>query len=369
MPDKKTITIDCRMIDNSGIGTYLKNILNYAVSESKYKWVLLGKQNKIKEHVKGEYQIVEVCSKIYSIREQFEMLRKIPKSELLWCPHYNIPLFYKDRMVVTIHDICHLALPEYFPGYIKQVYAKQLIGSAVRKSEAVITDSKFTASEIQKYFRFDRAKLKIIPLGVGNAYNTDSSGDTLFLKKHGIQNPYILYVGNIKPHKNISRYIKALGLIKKKNKNLSFVFVGKKEGFISGMEDLEQELEHAGIEDTVFIDERLTDIQLKTVYQEALCLAFPSMYEGFGLPPLEAMACGCPVVVSKAASLPEVCGDAAVYIDPYSVESIAEGINTVLLDENLRAELRLKGIKRARMFEWQDTAKKFIEIFQEAIDK
>lgn len=368
--NKYKIVIDARMVESSGIGTYLQYHLRFMIDDLRFKTILIGNKRRLEEIFKGKgVEIINCDSKIYSIEEQIDLITDIPECDLFWAPHYNIPLFYRGKMIVTIHDICHVAMPEFFPGFLRQKYAKYVIGKAIKKSCVILTDSEFTLSELQKHFQVDKNKVKVIKLGVSNIYNNEKSADWKILEEHKISNPYLLYVGNIKPHKNIERLIKAFGIINKKIPvKMDFVFVGKKEGFITGVDGLEEILGKEELNNVYFIDKQIDENNLKILYQNASCFAFPSLYEGFGLPPLEAMACGCPVVASKAASLPEVCGDAAYYVDPYDVNSIADGIYNVLIDDRLRNTLIQKGLERAKLFDWKKTAEQTMEVIEETLN-
>jgi glycosyltransferase involved in cell wall biosynthesis len=369
------IVVDARMIDSSGIGVYIRNILQFMIDkfmadDLQYKLILLGNKRKIQEYFGDKIDVIECNSKIYSIREQIELPLKIPNCDLFWSPHYNIPIFYRGKIALTIHDICHIAKPEFFPGFLKQIYAKSIIKMAIKKAKVILTPSEFTLSELQKYFKIDEKKVNVIKNGVSNKYDNKRSNDKSILEKNNINNPYILYVGNIKPHKNIERLIKSYGILNKKLLiKVDYVFVGRKEGFISKVYGLEQIIREQGLNNIYFIDREMKEDDLKILYQNASCFVFPSLYEGFGLPPLEAMACGCPTVVSKVASLPEVCGDASYYVDPYDIESIADGIYKVLTDENLRNSLIKKGLERVKLFSWEKTAKETLKVIEEVLKR
>jgi glycosyltransferase involved in cell wall biosynthesis len=164
------------------------------------------------------------------------------------------------------------------------------------------------------------------------------------------EKPFLLYVGNVKPHKNLSGLIRAFALIADQT-NHDLLIVGKKEGFITG--DETSSVEGAKLEGRVRFTGHVSDASLRQYVAHAEVLVFPSLYEGFGLPPLEAMAAGCPVIASGVASLPEICGDAALYCNPYQPRDIASKILELLADDELRRALKLKGSARARKFTWE----------------
>ncbi len=183
-------------------------------------------------------------------------------------------------------------------------------------------------------------------------------------KRYGLGN-YLLYIGDMRPYKNLERSLEAFARLNLTD--LSFVIGGKKDPhFYPG---IEKKVDRLLLKDKVIFLGYVPEEDLPHLYSEAAAFVFPSLYEGFGLPPLEAMACGCPVVASNAGSLPEVCGDAVRYVDPYDVESIARGIHEVLTDEVMRQNLRAKGLERAKLFSWERAAKEHLKIFEECLSK
>lgn len=214
--------------------------------------------------------------------------------------------------------------------------------------------------EFQKFVNGNQNNIYTVYNGVNNFWREFRDKDSNDLK------PYIVYVGNVKPHKNLISLVKAFEKVKNEIPH-NLVIIGKKEGFITGDQEVIKYAEKLQdrIKFTGFVDNET----LQGYIANAQALVFPSLYEGFGLPPLEAMACGCPVIVSNVASLPEVCGDAALYVDPYSPEDIAEKIKLLLSDDKLREELRRKGLERATMFSWEKCAQETIKVIEEVLAK
>jgi glycosyltransferase involved in cell wall biosynthesis len=347
------VIIDTRMINASGIGRYIKGILPFLIEKSEV--ILLGYTEELKNlPFSEEVQLIDMKSKIYSIREQIELSFKIPKCDIFWSPHYNIPVLpirAKKRMV-TIHDVYHLAF-QHTLSLPQRIYAKFMINQALKRSDIVLTVSEFSKQEIIKYTGTLK-DIKVIYNGIEPYWYAKQP---LPLSE---RDNYILYVGNVKPHKNLVRALKAFSLIK--DTNIKFKIVGKREGFITVDKEVEKIAQKLGnrVEFTGYV----SDDELVELYRKAKIFLFPSLYEGFGLPPLEAMACGTPVVVSNTASLPEVCGDAAYYVNPYDVNDIAEGIEIVLNDDKLQKELIQKGLKMVKLFSWERSAKKIINIIK-----
>lgn len=342
------ITIDARWLDTSGMGTYLRNILPGVVAAFPEKeFCLLGDKTALSTldvANRSNVRLVVAKASMYSLAEQLELARKIPKeTRLFWATHYNIPLLYRGKMLVTVYDLFHLAMPDLVGGLHKRLYAKIMFGALRRRAAAVITISRFSKNELIRFTGESAQPIYPIHLGVADAwFHIPPSA-------RSYPNKYILYVGNVKPHKNLSALVKAFGSICDKIPH-DLVIVGKKEGFITGDEVVAKEAERLGgrVQFTGYVG----DEKLRQYFAHAEALVFPSLYEGFGLPPLEAMAAGCPVLVSTAASLPEICGDAAVYCDPYRPEDIASKLLGLLMDGELREELRRKGYERARTFTW-----------------
>ncbi len=314
------LCIDARMAFSSGVGTYIRELLSYF---DKMRVTLL-----VGEPIVCPYEQIYFPAPIYSFKEQMLFPIKIPPCDLFWSPHYNVPLFpiRAKKRVVTIHDACHLVY-----GSLKQkAYARVVMGRAVQRSDRIITVSNFSASEIFRFF--GKREIDTIPIGVNRE----------FFQRRELRESkrFVLFVGNQKTHKNLEKLKEAVA--KAAIPDLELVMVGR------------------GTEKGLVAEE-----DLPLLYSTAEALIFPSLYEGFGLPPLEAMACGCPTIVSKCASMPEVCGDASLYFDPNQVDEMAEAIRKVVLDLDLRKELIEKGYERVKLFSWKGCAEKHIRLFEE----
>jgi len=357
------ITIDVRMFLSSGIGSYLKNLLPLIIENlSNISFSLLGQESVLSKAGILDYSNVDHIPfnvPIYSIKEQLVITRLIPKNtDLFWSPHYNIPLMYKGKLFVTVHDLNHLALTQ--PGFdwAKKKYAKYLFKKILQKADRIITVSNFSRSEYIKYFGLEKDFEKIVAVHNGLLIN-EVIGDNNPHKK-----PYVLTVGNVKPHKNLVRLLNAFNKIKDLIPHTLFI-VGKKSGFISGDENLIKKVDAFG--ERVIMTGFLSDEELQNYYSHAEAFVFPSLYEGFGFPPLEAMAVGTPVVASNAASIPEVCGDAALYFDPYDINDMARKILQIIQDKSLKNEYIYRGKLQVARYSWEDTAKQIIYIIKKII--
>ena len=258
--------------------------------------------------------------------------------------------FLQKKQIITVHDL----IPLLFPRYHKKqyFYFRYMLLLMLRNSAKIVTGSNHTKHLIMKFYKIPEEKILVIPYGINDFLLNQTP-------KHKKQS-YILYVGRLSPTKNIAGLVKAFELLLDEyDLEIKLKLTGNEQKLSFRIsERIRDKVEFVGYPD---------DDQLVDLYRNAQLLVFPSFYEGFGLPPLEAMACGCPAIVSNVASLPEVCGDAAYYVDPYNIESIAEGIYRVLTDEPLRRSLIAKGLARAKLFSWEKSAQGHIKLFEEVL--
>lgn len=366
---QKTIVIDVRMLNNSGIGVYIEYLVGGLISAKNYNIILIGAEKDIeaKFNKNAIYKIIDVNLPIYSLKEQFYLPFLIPMCDIFWSPHYNIPLLpiLAKKRIVTIHDTYHLAYSKTL-NVFKVLYAKVLLNSAVRLSEIVLTDSEFSKSEIIKFTNSRADKISILYVGIdADRFIKVLSNNTKIVAAQKLHLPdkFVLFVGNVKPNKNLTKLLEAFLTIVRDHPELNLVIVGKKEGFITGDKEVYKLIEQNKLlKSHVHFTGYVSVNDLPLIYNLATLLVFPSIYEGFGLPPLEAMACECPVVASSVASMPEVCGNAAHYINPFDTDSISRGINLVVSNEKIRLNLIELGKARAKEFNWPSIITRFISI-------
>lgn len=369
-PKLSTLVIDARLIKASGIGVYLKNIIPSLLDD--FKITLLGDiEQLMQEEWSRRTQIISCQAPIYSIKEQLALRNKIPTCDLLWSPHYNIPLLpiKAKKRVVTIHDVYHLAYKHTLTSPQK-LYSKLLLNAAVRVSDKIITVSNFSKSEIIKYTNARQELVHVVHNGVDRNRFANSNRKELseaakmqfpFLKKK-----FILFVGNVKPHKNLLTLLHAFNSLQEEFLDYYLVIVGKREGFITGDTQIAALIEQQEfLQKRVIFTGHVPDEILPSLYRAASLFVFPSFYEGFGLPPLEAMASGCPVVASCAASIPEICGDAAEYFDPHDPIALANTIYRVLNSVKVQEKLIENGSKQIRNFTWSKAAEKHLFLLKE----
>lgn len=359
---KYDLVVDARMINSSGIGMYLKNVLPAVVKE--FDTVLLGNAQELSvfHWAKGS-RIIEFTAPIYSIKEQFLYPFVVPRTTVLWCPHFNAPLFpvSTKHILTTIHDVNHLANKGHM-SILKRYYARILYSSALKRSKRIITVSHFSKSEIMRYLKADEKKIIPVYNGVDHE-NFARIRDSVL---ENVPDKYILFVGNVKPHKNLIVLLKAyLELPNSLKETYKLVILGKKKGFITPDQGIIKFIEENDLMKHLFFTGYIKDNQVPPLYRNASLFVFPSFYEGFGLPLLEAMVCGVPVISSNATSLPEVGGDAVLYFDPRDQQALAHKIMLFLLNEDLRANFMERGEKRVEDFSWAVAQNEHLRIIRE----
>jgi glycosyltransferase involved in cell wall biosynthesis len=354
------IAIDARKWRDYGIGTYVRNLVRRLAHLDRETTYFLfcdrADQATLRDLAENFVPVVD-SSGGYSVREHLTIPHKLRKlgADLLHSPHYVLPLFVRPRTVVTIHDCIHLLFPEYLPNRMALRYARLMMGSAIRRSALVFTVSEASRRDILSFYpEADPDRVKVVPNAIDAAILEDPGEEETerVKERYQIRGRFVLYAGNVKPHKNLDRLIAAFGLLKQRpgHEDLKLLIIGDE---VNRYGSLRRNVEAAGVRQDVRFFGFVPDSTLAALYRLASVFAFPSLYEGFGLPPLEAMACGTPVVTSRLSSLPEVVGDAALLVDPYSVEDIASGLELVLSDETLRADLVARGRERVTHFSWE----------------
>ncbi len=278
--------------------------------------------------------------------------------------NYIVPHGIQGKTVVTVHDMVLRAYPETMRLRTRLMLQAFLLDSMTR-ADCILTDSRFSAREIAAYYPQLAHKVKVLYCGIDRDrfYPVTDTGIIRRVKhRHGIAGRYILYLGTIEPRKNLLRLIQAYRLLLHAQLDVPrLVLAGAKGWQCSRILRAAKPLCDCG---QIVLTDYIPPEDLAALYSGAECFVFPSLYEGFGMPPLEAMACGTPVVCSRAASLPEVVGKAALQFDPYSVRQMADAIQRVLTDAALRERLRQKGFVRAGRFTWQAAAMRLYSIYE-----
>jgi glycosyltransferase involved in cell wall biosynthesis len=370
------IAIDVRKWRDFGIGTYVRNLVRHLAQidqDSTYFLFCNDNDESMLRDLAANFEPVVEHSPGYGVREHLSIPLKLRRlgAELLHSPHYVRPLLCTIPSVVTIHDCIHLLFPQYLPNRMAWRYAKYMMGSAIRHSAVVFTVSEASRADILRFYPWaNPEKVLVVP----NAIDTDLLEDpgeaemARVRERYQLRGRFILFAGNVKPHKNLERLIQAFALVREQghHEDLQLLLIGDD---VSRYGSLRRAVEATGLRQDVRFFGFVPHQTLAALYRTASVFAFPSLYEGFGLPPLEAMSCGTPVVTSRISSLPEVVDDAALLVDPYNVEDIATGICQVLDDDVLRDRLVEKGLARARAFSWDRSARAIHDGYMKALGR
>jgi glycosyltransferase involved in cell wall biosynthesis len=364
------IGIDARKLHDFGIGTYIRNLLRHlARLDSQTEFVIFCRpEDRDALAAVGEnFRPVPETSGNYSIAEQVKIPWALRREgvTLFHAPHYVLPPLVRCRSVVTIHDVIHLMFPQYLPNRVAFSYAKWSITQAAQRATRVMTVSESSKRDILRFVDTEPDKIDVIYNAYDERFAMEPREEDVVRvrERYQLTDEFVLYAGNVKPHKNLERLIDAFALVRKRGlDHLKLVLIGDE---ISKYTALRRAVHQHQLHKYVRFLGYLPEETLAVMYRLAGVFVFPSLYEGFGLPPLEAMASGTPVVTSNVSSLPEVAGDAAVLVDPYDPQAIADGIYRVLTDEKLRRTLIHKGIARAGQFSWEQSVRRVRQIYGE----
>ena len=266
------------------------------------------------------------------------------------------------RRVVTIHDMIPFVYPETH-ARLTNILFQRYIPRTLRYVDRMITDSEASKRDILRFFDIPESRVQVIACGVSARFRPVPAVECEQARqRHGLRQPYILTLGALQARKNLGGLFEAYAELRRRGLRHQLVVVGKKAWKTEG---IFRTLTALGLEDDVVLTGYVDDVDLPALYSGASAFAFPSLYEGFGLPPLEAMACGTPVVTSNTSSLPEVVGEAGIMVDPHDVQSLADALERVLTDPALASTLRERGLERARRFTWERAARAHLEIYAE----
>jgi glycosyltransferase involved in cell wall biosynthesis len=367
------IAIDARKLRDYGIGTYVRNLLRELAridTATSYAILCRAQDSPSVQELGPNFRAVEEAAGAYSIGEQFAIpldLRR-ERVDLFHAPHYVLPPLTPCRSVVTIHDCIHLRFPQYLPNRIAYAYARASLWTATHRAARVITVSEASKRDILSYFSVPESRVEVIYNAIDERFWQQPTPDEMdrVRERYQLNAPFVLYAGNIKPHKNLERLIEAFNMLRQAPhlRHVQLLIIGDE---ISKYASLRRAVHRYKLHKHVRFFGFVSDQTLAALYRLADVFVFPSLYEGFGLPPLEAMASGTPVIASNASSLPEVVGGAALMIDPYDAEAIADAMRRVLTDAALRSELRAKGFDRARSFSWERSIRRVREIYDEVL--
>ena len=284
--------------------------------------------------------------------------------DVFHAPHYVYPLMLPCPGVVTIHDCIHLRFPKQLPNPAASLYARLMMRRAVAKADRVLTVSQATRADLVELVNADPSRIDVIPHGCDPYFLQPVDDDELreVADKHRLERPFLLSVTNIKPHKNLKRLLEAFGQLHASYDDLELVIAG---GTLDQQPELQAVSAKYGVLDRVRALGFLPKQELRALYHLARIFVFPSLYEGFGLPPLEAMACGTPVVASRSSAIPEVVGRSGLLVNPFRVDAIGEAIRSLLENASFRDALGAQGKVRARGFDWDESASRVLDVYHE----
>ena len=362
------VAVDARKMQDGGIGTYIRELVRaLAAGHREDEWnVLVEPAQRGRNRWPGEVREWPVHAAKYGIAEHFAVpaAARRANAELLHAPHYTLPLGWEGPAVVTIHDLIHIRFAHFHrPG--TGLYARTVAGLAARRARIVIADSEATRRDVVELLGVPLEKVRAVPLAVSSEIRrADPASETRFRAERGLPARYVLYVGARKRHKNLELLLHAWAALSPAERP-PLVLSGPPW---AGSEPLARLAERLRVGDGIrFAGDLADERELSCLYSGAALLVQPSLAEGFGLPPLEAMACGAVVLSSDAGSLPEVLGDAAVLLPPRDPAAWAARVLELLSDDAKRATLIARGRERAARFTWQRTAALTHAIYEEAL--
>lgn len=366
------IGIDARFYgpQEKGLGRYTQKLIEHLQRIDQHNhYVVLLQPDRIANFPlpNDRWTAVPAPFRWYTLEEQLKMpgLIKQIGVDFMHFPHFNVPMFYRGPYVVTIHDLIITKHPKrrastlgVLTYWLKYLAYKVVVDFAVKRAKKIITVSGFSRKELLEYYHLPSDRVVVT---YEAADPPEDQNATHNLAHYGITTPYLLYVGNAHPHKNLERLAEAFATFRKEHAEYSLVLVGGHDYFY---QRLMNDLRQRQLDTNVVFPGFVPDEDLGLLFQDARAYVFPSMAEGFGLPPLEAMWRKTPVISSNATCLPEVLGDAAEYFDPACPREMVAAMNKIVIDEPLRATLVAKGLERVQRFSWDQMAKETLQIYQ-----
>ena len=370
------VGIDARKLTDFGIGSYVRNLIESIARRPEaqayaFRIYVRGEDRGALPELPENFTVVEEDSPGYSISELTRFAWRLLRDrlDLFHATHYVIPPLARARAVVTIHDIIHVLYPQFLPNRAALIYARVMIRRALKRADRILTVSYNSKRDLVDYFGIPPARIDVVYNGVASRFRADvprAERDRV-AARYGLPRPYLLFLGGEKPHKNVRNVIRAFAEARRERAlPHCLVLAGpmprnrnRVEALISALE-LDGCVQRPGV---------VPEEDLPGLYAGADAFLYPTLYEGFGLPVIEAMACGVPVLTSSTSALQEVAGGYAYLVDPMDVSAIARGIVTLATDPARRAEFAELGRRRARDFSWDRAAEQTLQIYAEALTK
>ncbi|EKD58504.1 MAG: glycosyl transferase, group 1 [uncultured bacterium] len=368
------IGIDARFYGSigKGLGRYTQKLIQHLEQiDNENQYVIFLRKENFDDYQSYNKNFKKVLAdyKWYSFSEQifFPLLLHKNKLDLVHFPHFNVPILYFGNFVLTIHDLILTHFPTLHSTmlnpifyWIKYLAYKFAISSAVRRSQKILTVSEFTKNDLSNKYPESKNKIIVTYEACDDLCHVAKNSSNQVLEKYGIIKQYILYVGNAYPHKNLERLIESFELISSRFPDLRLALVGKEDFFYARLKKMVIEKNIANVQFLGFV----SDQDLDVLYRFAEAYVFPSLYEGFGLPPLEAMAKGTAVVSSDHPCMREVLGSAAFYCDARNAGNFADGIMNILENQDLKQELTQRGYEQIKRYSWDRMAKETLRVYE-----
>jgi len=363
------IAIDAQttMGQKTGFGFYVKNLVDaLAKVDPKNEYILVRPSGQSLRAAPQTEKDFRTMRRFWWDQVVFPYWAKKARVDLVHQPCFSAPLLYPGKVIVTCHDLISVFFPENLP-LVSRLFYSRWMPFSYRRAALLIADSEHTKKDIIALLKISESKIRVIHLAVSPLFRPIKSRKKIsqVQKKYGTTSRYFLHVGTIEPRKNLEFLVRVYALAVREGIKENLVITGKKGWYYEGLFRLVKEL---NLEDKVIFSGYVAENDLPTLYSGATALLFPSLYEGFGLPPLEAMACGTPVISSSTSSLPEVVGKAGILLPPRDERLWVKNILKITQDKGLERTLRAWGPRQAKKFTWEETAKKTIEVYKEVIN-
>lgn len=370
----RLIGVDARKLKDFGIGAYIRNLLE-AVGrrpesrEYRFRVYVRKADREDLPELPENFEVAQEESPGYSLSELTRFAWRLLRDrlDLFHATHYVLPPLYRSRSVVTIHDIIHLLYPQFLPSRAAHVYARVMIRRALKRADRIITVSYNSKRDLTDYFAIPSSRIDVIYNGVSSRFRPDVSDaeKRRVAEKHRLPEPYLLFLGGEKPHKNVQNVVRAFAAARRKHSlPHCLVLAGALPGNTARLDALISALDISG---RVLRPGVVEEADLPALYAGAAAFLYPTLYEGFGLPVVEAMACGTPVLTSATSALQEIAGGYAYLVDPMDVDAIAVGIALLATDEKVRSDFIELGRKRALDFSWDKAAERTLEVYAAAL--
>lgn len=374
---KKRIAIDARFAsDGSGLGRYARKMLEFVLKygdEFDFTVIVNEGEESCVDFGYGNYQVIGLPYKHYSFGEQIGYWWFLTRQrfDLVHFTNFNHPILYRGKFIVTIHDLTLM----FFPGRVRRVWLgswfvqwayRMTMKSAANNSAGVVAITEYTKKDIIKYLGGNESKIKVVYEAADEKIKRVNDVDfkNKVKKKYGINRPFYFFLSNLRVHKNIERMIQAFEKIRDEGIDVQFVIVGKEDPrYPEAIEAVNRSRYRKDIVRPGFV----ADSEVAVFYTDALAFVYPTLYEGFGLPGLEAMSCDLPVIASEASCLPEVLGDGVLYFDPYNVAEMAAAMKRIYLEPNLRKKLIEAGRKQFSKYSWEKMGAEIVDLYREIV--